>query len=57
MDLTHIKPLPAQLIAFWLEYIGFSNIEILYFAPVPEDYQTSFIRRNYQTYAVIGEKI
>ncbi|MEO1923664.1 MAG: methyltransferase domain-containing protein [Nautiliaceae bacterium] len=57
MDITHKKPLPPQMMAFWLEYAGFKNIKILYSSPVPKEYVTPYMDKNYQTYAVIGEKI
>lgn len=56
MDITHKKPLPPKMMAFWLEFIGFKNIKILYSSPVPQEYRTSFMDKNYQTYAIIGEK-
>ncbi|BCD60702.1 MULTISPECIES: methyltransferase domain-containing protein [unclassified Nitratiruptor] len=57
MDITHKKPLPAKMMAFWMEYVGFKNIKILYSSLVPVEYRTTFIEKNYQTYAIIGEKI
>jgi len=57
MDETHKRPLPAEMIAFLLEWIGFRNIKVVYSALLPENYRNSEIKNNYHDYAVIGYKI
>ena len=56
MDATHQKPLPPLLIAFLLQYIGFAKTDIFFSSAVPQEYVTSFIDKNYQTYAIIARK-
>ena len=56
-DPTHIKPIPATTLAFYLEYIGFKNITVFYLHPDRKKiYKGDKLLRYYQDYAVIGEK-
>ena len=56
IDLSHVRPLPPQLLGFMMEYIGFCDIQLVFSSPVPMEYATSFMDKNYQTYALIGTK-
>ncbi|RKX58585.1 MAG: hypothetical protein DRP29_06305 [Thermodesulfobacteriota bacterium] len=56
IDFTHIYPIPPQLLIFLLEWIGFKIWKVLYLTPVPPDFQTSFIEKNYQDYAIFALK-
>ncbi|WP_295421177.1 methyltransferase domain-containing protein [Sulfurovum sp.] len=56
MDATHIKPLPPQMVAFLMEWIGFKDITIVYSALLPKELRTSNVKANYHDYAVIGYK-
>lgn len=62
-DPTHIRPLPPALIQFLFEYLGFTDVEILYFRPTKtiSDKTTQdpeIARRMFgpTDYAVIGKK-
>ena len=56
MDITHKRPLPPYLVAFLLQYVGFSDCKLLFSSPVPPEFATSFMDKNYQTYAIIARK-
>ena len=56
MDETHKRPLPAEMMVFLLEWIGFKNIKIVYSALLPENFRNTQINLNYHDYAVIGYK-
>jgi O-antigen chain-terminating methyltransferase len=57
MDETHKKPLPPEMVAFMLQYMGFKNIKFLFISPMPEEFRSRTDERiNYHDYAVIGYK-
>lgn len=57
MDETHKRPLPAEMMAFLLEWMGFVDVKIVYSALLSDNYhRNSEIRNNYHDYAVIGYK-
>jgi len=57
VDPTHTKPLPPELLAFLLEWIGFKDLKIIYSAPLPKELRLfADIRRNYHDYGIIGYK-
>lgn len=57
MDETHKRPLAAEMMAFLLEWVGFTDIRILYSALLSESYRRNKeIGNNYHDYAVIGYK-
>ncbi len=57
MDETHKRPLPAEMMVFLLEWIGFRNVKIVYSALLPENFRNTQINTNYHDYAVIGYKL
>ena len=57
MDETHKRPLPPEMIAFLLQWIGFKNIKFIYSSPLSKEYRMLDPRRNYHDYAVVGYKI
>ena len=57
MDETHKRPLPPEMLAFLLQWVGFSDIKFVYTALLPEEYRVSDQRKNYHDYAVIGYKV
>jgi len=56
VDITHKRPIPSYTLAFLLEWLGFKDLKIIYTSPVPKEYQTSVMEKNYQDYAIIGCK-
>ena len=57
-DPSHVKPLPVPLLTFYLEFYGFSGIEILYSSPCEESQRVKdSAEHNYMDYAAIGRKI
>ncbi len=56
MDETHKRPLPPEMIAFMLQWLGFKDIKYIYTSPLPVEFRTSDIKHNYHDYAVIGYK-
>jgi len=56
VDVTHKKPIPSYTLAFLLEWLGFRDLKVIYSSPVPKEYQTSIMEKNYQDYAIIGYK-
>ncbi len=57
MDETHKRPLPAEMMMFLLEWVGFRDIKIVYSALLPDNYRNIEIKNNYHDYAVMGYKI
>jgi len=58
MDETHKRPLPPEMIAFLLQWIGFKNIKFQFTSPMPEEFRSkNDYRINYHDYAVIGYKL
>jgi len=56
-DITHIKPLPPEMLQFLLEWHGFKGIKIIYSSPIPKTFRIFKDQKmNYQDYAVIGYK-
>jgi len=56
-DPTHIKPIPATTLAFYLERIGFDNLSVIYLHPDRKKiHRGDKLLRYYQDYVVIGEK-
>jgi len=56
-DPTHIKPIPATTLAFYLEQIGFKDITIFYLHPDRKKiYKGDKLLRYYQDFAIIGKK-
>jgi len=56
-DPTHIKPIPATTLTFYLEQIGFDNISVIYLYPDRKKiHRGDKLLRYYQDYVVIGEK-
>jgi len=57
LDMSHKKPLPAELMKFLLEWYNFKDIQILYSSPCIEELRVKrLIEYNYMDYAVIGWK-
>lgn len=58
MDETHKRPLPPEMVAFMLQYMGFKNIKFRYTSPMPSEFVSKeYDNINYHDYAVIGYKI
>ena len=57
MDETHKKPLPPEMVAFMLQYIGFKDVKFVFISPMHEEFRSKIDERiNYHDYAVIGYK-
>lgn len=57
MDETHTKPLPPEMVAFMLQYIGFKDVKFIFISPMHEEFRSRIDERiNYHDYAVIGYK-
>lgn len=56
MDETHKRPIPAEMVAFLLEWYGFKNVVIVYSALLPNNFRNTQKNTNYHDYAVIGYK-
>jgi SAM-dependent methyltransferase len=56
MDETHVKPLPPEMVAFLMEWSGFTVERTLYTAPIPAEHRTADARANYYNYAIICRK-
>ena len=56
MDETHVKPLPPEMVAFLMEWSGFTVERTLYTAPIPAEHRTDDARANYYNYAIICRK-
>lgn len=58
MDETHKRPLPPEMVAFLLQYVGFKDVKFIYSSPMPPEFRSINDERiNYHDYAVIGYKI
>jgi len=58
MDETHKRPLPPEMVAFLLQYIGFKDVKFIYTSPMPKGFRDCYdVRMNYHDYAVLGYKI
>jgi O-antigen chain-terminating methyltransferase len=56
MDETHIRPIPPEQLTFLMQWCGFKDIEVIYSSPLPEEFISTEIKRNYYDYALIGYK-
>lgn len=56
MDETHKKPLPPEMMAFLLQWIGFKDIIFVFTSLLPIEYRSTDPYKNYHDYAVIGVK-
>ena len=56
LDPTHVRPMPPDLVKFMLEWYGFVNVLVIYYAPLPKSLRHKGITMNYEGYAVIGER-
>lgn len=56
MDETHKRPLPPEMLAFLLQWVGFKNIKFVFTSLLPQEYRSNDQRKNYHDYAVIGYK-
>ena len=58
MDETHKRPLPPEMLAFMLQFIGFKNVQLIYTSPMPEEFRSKEnLNINYHDYAVVGYKL
>ena len=56
LDPTHIRPYASDLMKFMLEWHGFEMVKIIYSSPLSKRFHFAEGVRNYQDYAVLGEK-
>ncbi|MBU2803393.1 class I SAM-dependent methyltransferase [Acidithiobacillus caldus] len=56
-DPTHARPIPSDLLAFLLQWHGFSAVQVIYTSPIAFTYEQSLDpTRAYSNYAVLAHK-
>jgi len=57
IDETHVRPIPPDTLSFILSWIGFTNIKVIFSAPLRnKKYRDEDLKKLYIDYAIVGYK-